>query len=343
MKQRRLGKTELMVSSIGFGGIPIQRASQEKANEIVDQMIAEGMNFIDTAIGYTVSESYIGNALAGDKRKKFVLATKSPAKDYEGMKADIEKSLKALQTDYIDLYQCHLIRNREQYEQVMGENGAYKAMLEAKDSGKIGHIGITAHSAEFLMEVLEEMPFETIQFPYNLVERQGEKLFERAKALDLGVIIMKPMAGGAIENGTLSLRFILENSNISVVIPGMETPELVEKNAAVGHDFKPISDAEKIEIEKFVNEIGSQFCRRCGYCLPCVQGIDIPVQFIMEGYLTRYGLEAWAKERYESQAITASACIKCGACEPRCPYNLPIRDMLERVQANFLEYENSVK
>ena len=335
MVKRRLGKTEIEVSSIGFGGIPIQRAHPDKAVEIIDQMMAEGMNFIDTAIGYTVSESYIGNALVGGKRDQFVLATKSPAKDYEGMKADIEKSLKDLKTDYIDLYQCHLVKNREQYEQIMGENGAYKAMLEAKDSGKIGHIGITAHSAEFLMEVLEEMPFETIQFPYNLVERQGEKLFERAKALDLGVIIMKPMAGGAIENGTLSLRFILENPNISVVIPGMETPELVKKNAAVGHDFKPLTLEEKVEIEAFQNEMGSQFCRRCGYCLPCVQGIDIPIQFIMEGYLTRYGLETWAKERYANQAIDASACIKCGECEPKCPYDLPIRDMLERVQNNF--------
>lgn len=335
MIKHRLGKTELKVSSIGLGGIPIQRATQEKAVEVIDQMIAEGMNFIDTAIGYTVSESYIGNALSGTKRDQFILATKSPAKDYDGMKADIEKSLKAFQTNYIDLYQCHLIKNREQYEQVMGENGAYKAMLEAKDSGKIGHIGITAHSAEFLMEVLEEMPFETIQFPYNLVERQGEKLFERAKALDLGIIIMKPMAGGAIENGTLSLKFILENPNISVVIPGMETPELVKKNAAVGHDFKPLNAEEKDEIENFISEMGNQFCRRCGYCLPCVQGIDIPVQFIMEGYLTRYGLEAWAKERYASQAINASACIKCGECEPKCPYDLPIRDMLERVQNNF--------
>ena len=334
MQKRKLGKTGLEVTSIGFGGIPIQRANQEDARAIIDQMILEGMNFIDTARGYTVSERYIGEALKG-KRDAFILATKSPAIDYETMKADIEMSLSELQTDYIDLYQCHLVKSRAQYDKIMGENGAYKALLEAKDSGKIGHIGITAHNAEVLMDILEEMPFETIQFPYNLVERQGEKLFKRARELDLGVIIMKPMAGGAIENGTLSLRFILENPNISVVIPGMENVELVKKNAFGGNHFIPLNEQEKKEVEAFSAEMGSQFCRRCGYCLPCVQGIDIPTQFILEGYLTRYGLESWAKDRYAGQAINADACIKCGICEPKCPYNLPIPEMLERVHTNF--------
>ncbi len=335
MDTRVLGKSGLKVRCIGFGGIPIQRSTPEMASGIIDQMIEEGMNFIDTARGYTVSESYIGQALAGGKRDQFILATKSPAKTYEQMKADIETSLSNLQTDYIDLYQCHLVKSREQYEEIMSENGAYKAMLEAKHSGRIGHIGITAHNAEFLMEILEEMPFETIQFPYNLVERQGENLFKRAKELDLGVIIMKPMAGGAIEDGELSLRFILENPNIDVIIPGMESVELVTKNATVGNHYLSLTSEEHQQIDDFKEAMGNRFCRRCGYCLPCVKGIDIPTQFLLEGYLTRYGLEQWARERYASIPVNASACIECGACEPKCPYNLPIRDMLKRVHANF--------
>ncbi len=334
MISKTLGKTGLLVKSIGFGGIPIQRVEQEEANAIVEAMMEVGINFIDTARGYTVSESFIGNALKG-KRSNFVIATKSPAKNYSQMKEDIETSLSNLKTDYIDLYQCHLVKDMDQYRQIMSEDGAFKALLEAKKAGKIRHIGITSHSLDLLNEVIEVMPFETIQFPYNIIERQAEELFKMASQRDIGVIVMKPLAGGALENGELSLKFILNNPNVSVVIPGMDKVSQVYENSNVAKMDLTLSDAEKVEIESIRASLGETFCRRCGYCLPCVQNIDIPTQFILEGYLTRYNLNSWATERYFSMAIKSTDCIECGECEPRCPYDLPIRKMLKNVTKKF--------
>ena len=332
---RELGKTGLKIVPIGFGGIPIQRLNQDLVNEIVNQMIVEGVNFIDTARAYTTSEQMIGNALEGGKREQFILATKSMSREYESMKRDIEMSLVQLKTDYIDLYQCHLVKDLEQYQLIMSENGAYRALLEAKAEGKIGHIGLTAHSADFLKQVIHEMPFETLQFPYNLVEKQGEPVFEIAHQRGIGVIVMKPIAGGAIQNGALSLKFILQNPNVTVAIPGMDEVEQVTKNMAVLSDYDQFSESESTELAEIVAALGDAFCRRCGYCLPCPQGIDIPSQFLIEGYLTRYNLADWAIVRYNSLAVKADACVSCGICETKCPYNLPIRKMLRNVLTQF--------
>lgn len=333
--KRELGLTGLSVSSIGFGGIPIQRLEQAQVDAIIDQLILEGLNFIDTARAYTTSESMIGQALRGGKRKHFVIATKSMSKTYEAMKADIEASLEALDTDYIDLYQCHLVKDMDQYAQILSEDGAYRALLEAKAKGKIGHIGITAHSYDLIAAVIKEMPFETLQFPYNLIEKQGEPLFELASDRGIGVIVMKPMAGGAITNGTLSLKFILNNAHVSVAIPGMDSPMQVTENASVLKHTLTLSEADHDEVIHLRETLGEHFCRRCGYCLPCPQGIDIPTQFLLEGYLTRYNLGEWAQTRYHAQPIKASNCIACGACEPKCPYNLSIIQLLRKVSEQF--------
>lgn len=340
MISRTLGKTGLRVKAIGFGGIPIQRIEQDEVNAIIEAMIDTGINFIDTARGYTVSESFIGNAIGDGKRSNFIIATKSPAKDYEQMKADIESSLSSLKTDYIDLYQCHLVKEMDQYRQILSENGAYKALVEAKEAGKIGHIGITSHSVDLLNEVIDDMPFETIQFPYNIIERQAEELFKRASQRGIGVIVMKPLAGGALENGELSLKFILNNPNVSVVIPGMDKVTQVYENSNVAKMDLTLTDSEKEEIENIRTTLGETFCRRCGYCLPCVKGIDIPTQFILEGYLTRYNLKTWAIERYYGMDIKSTDCIECGECEPRCPYDLPIRKMLRNVTDQFEVHKN---
>lgn len=332
---RSLGLTGLEISSVGFGGIPIQRLDQSSVDALFEALVASGINFIDTARGYTVSEEMIGNAIERLDRSKFILATKSMARSYKEMKADIELSLANLKTDHIDLYQCHLVKDIEQYALIMAEDGAYKALLEAKAEEKIGHIGITSHSADFMMSIIKEMPFETVQFPYNIVERQGEPFFKLAAERGIGVIVMKPMAGGAIQKGKLSLKFILSNPAISVAIPGMDQLSQVAENASVMNEALDFSDEEMAALSDVVSDLGENFCRRCGYCLPCPQGIDIPTQFLMEGYFTRYHLADWAIKRYNGLAVKADACIACGSCEPKCPYNLKIIDKLKGVSELF--------
>ena len=336
MEKRRLGKTGLEIVCVGFGGIPIQRVDQEQVTLIVDEMESVGINFIDTARGYTVSEEFLGNALKG-RRDKFILATKSMAKDYEAMKAEVDISLKTLQTDFIELYQLHLVKDMDDYNHVMGPNGAYRALVEAKKAGKIGHIGITAHSADLMMAVVDDMPFETIQFPYNLVERQAEELFEKAGKRNIGIICMKPIAGGAITNGTLSIKYILQNRNVSAVIPGMEHVDEVYQNALVANGNYTFTADEKEAADKIVEELHGNFCRRCGYCLPCTKGINIPSMFIAEGYYTRYKMISYAENYYKKQPVKAGECIECGVCMSKCPYNLPIIEKMKQVKNVFGE------
>ncbi len=335
MEYITLGKTDLKVSRLGFGGIPIQRVDAAVTRELVLEMAEKGINYIDTARGYTVSESYLGEALEG-LRDKFILATKSMARTKEAMAQDIETSLKNLRTDYIDLYQIHN-PNMEQLEQVISVGGALEAMQEAKGAGKIRHLGVTAHSLEVFERALELDWVETIMFPYNIVETQAEELMKKCAEKNIGFIVMKPLAGGAIEDASLALRFICANPNVTVAIPGMFDLKEIEQNLAAVEERSSLTDAELEKMEEIRKQLGNHFCRRCNYCAPCTVGIGIPNVFLFQGYLDRYGLGDWAKERYHAMPIKASACIGCGACEKRCPYHLPIREMLKTAADKFGE------
>ena len=328
-----LGRTGLRVSRMGFGGIPIQRLNPGEARALLDAVEAAGVNFIDTARGYTVSEELIGQAIEG-RRDRFVLATKSMSRDREGMARDIEVSLGNLRTDFIDLYQIHNA-NLQQLEQVCAPGGALEALLEAKSAGKIGHLGFTTHSVDAFARALELDWVETVMFPYNLVESQGAKLMERARAKGVGFINMKSLAGGAIEDAALALRFASSNPNVTVVLPGMYAPEEVAENAAAVSDASPLTARELERAEEIRRELGNNFCRRCNYCAPCTAGISIPNVFLFQGYLRRYGLEDWARGRYGALAAKAGDCVACGACEERCPYQLPIREMLKGAAKDF--------
>ncbi len=335
MNYRVLGKTGLRISALGLGGIPVQRIDEESTKTLMHAMVDAGINYIDTARGYTVSESYIGYALEGI-RDKFILATKSMARNKEGMAEDIDISLKNLRTDYIDLYQIHN-PSMEQLDQVIAPGGALEALVDAKKVGKIGHIGLTAHSEAVAMRALEYDWVETIMFPYNIVETQGDNLIRRCKEKNVGFIVMKPLAGGAIDDATLAMRFVCANPDISVVIPGMANTKELEQNLSAVNNTLPLTSEERVAMEKMRKNLGTQFCRRCNYCAPCSVGISIPDVMILEGYLTRYNLQDWAKSRYEALPAKAADCIECGACEPRCPYNLPIRQMMKRAAKEFAE------
>ena len=333
MEYRILGKTGLKISRMGFGGIPIQRIDAEGTRQLMHRLLDAGVNFIDTARGYTVSEQYLGYALEGI-RDKFVLATKSMAVTREAMAADIETSLKNLRTDHIDLYQIHN-PSPAAYETICAPGGALEALLEAKEAGKIGHIGLTTHSVELMAKAMEQPWVETLMFPYNIVETQAQELIARCAEKNIGFIDMKPLAGGAIEDATLALRFIAANEHVTVIIPGMAEPRELDQNLAAMEDTAPLSREEWEKIEAIRADLGTHFCRRCNYCAPCSAGIPISAVFLMEGYLSRYGLEEWARGRYEALAGHASDCIDCGVCETRCPYDLPIRQMLKTAAQRF--------
>ena len=270
----------------------------------------------------------MGYAMEGI-RDKFVVATKSMARTKDAMRADIETSLGNLRTDYIDLYQVHN-PSMEQLEQVMGEDGALQALQEAKAEGKIGHIGLTAHSTAVFEKALELDWVETIMFPYNIVENQGEELIRRCTEKNIGFIDMKPLAGGAIEDASLALRYICANRDVTVVIPGMAEMTELDQNIKACEDETPLSGEELQKMEEIKQQLGTDFCRRCNYCAPCTVGINIPSVFLFAGYLQRYNLADWAKDRYSTLPVKASACIECGECEKRCPYHLPIREKLKK-------------
>ena len=333
MEYTTLGKTGLTISRMGFGGIPIQKVDVPAVRTLMQALAEHGVNYIDTARGYTVSERYLGEALEG-MRDRFVLATKSMARTKEAMEKDIETSLANLRTDHIDLYQVHNPSLKD-LETVTAAGGALEALLEAKAAGKISHIGVTAHMAKVFERALDMDWVETIMFPYNIVETQGEALMRRCTEQNVGFIVMKPLAGGALEDATLALRFIRQNPDVSVVIPGMYSVDEVHQNLAAMEDASPLTEQELEKIDAIRKELGTQFCRRCNYCQPCTAGIGISGIFVLEGYLKRYGLGDWAKARYAGMEKKAGDCVGCGVCETRCPYQLPIREMLARCKAEF--------
>ena len=333
MEYRILGKTGLKISRMGFGGIPIQKIDAEGTKKLMLSLLDAGVNYIDTARGYTVSEEYLGFALEGI-RQHFVLATKSMSRNWGNMARDIEISLHNLRTDYIDLYQVHN-PNLADLNKVCAPGGALEALLEAKNAGKIGHLGVTVHTLDVFEAALELPWVETIMFPYNIVETQGQALIHRCGEKNIGFICMKPLAGGAIDDATLALRFVVQNPDVTVVIPGMAEEAELQQNIAAVCDPSPLTQTELDKMQAIRDSLGTEFCRRCNYCAPCTVGIPISGVFMMEGYLSRYGLEDWARARYDAFSKTASDCIGCGVCETRCPYKLPIREMLKRAAKTF--------
>ena len=337
MQYVQLGQTGLRVSRLGFGGIPIQRIDQPGTRALLQAAHAAGINYIDTARGYTVSEEWIGQSLEElGLRDRFVLATKCRALTREEMQEQLALSLKNLRTDHIELYQFHN-PSLQDLKTILAPGGALEALREARDAGVVGHIGVTAHLAAVFEAALDVPEFETIMFPYNIVEQQGAELIARCAKAGKAFIDMKPLAGGAIEDGHLALRYVLSNPNVTVAIPGMAAPEELQQNVQGAENVAPLTPEEEEACQKVRDALGTQFCRRCNYCAPCSVGIQIPNVFLFQGYLNRYGLAEWGRSRYATLPVKASACVQCGVCETRCPYNLPIREMMKKAARDFGE------
>lgn len=232
MQYVNFGTTGLQISRLGFGGIPIQRIDQPGTRELLIAAHKAGINYIDTARAYTVSEAWIGQSLEeAGLRDDFILATKCRALTKADMEAEIATSLKNLRTDHIELFQFHN-PSLDGLKTILAHGGAMEALLEAKARGIVGHIGITAHLAAVFAAALDIPEIETIMFPYNIVEQQGRELIDRCAAAGKGFIDMKPLAGGAIEDGRLALRYVLSNPAVTVSIPGMATVEELNANVA---------------------------------------------------------------------------------------------------------------
>lgn len=329
-----LGNTDMDIFPLGFGGIPIQRVSHEKAVEVVSEAVSRGINFIDTARAYSDSEEKIGDALNAFKKdqdtdKSIYLATKTPAQNSEEALEDVEKSLEHLQVDKIDLYQLHNVSSEEDYHnQVKKDDSAFRGLKKAQRRGLIEHIGITGHSDDLLLEALQEYDFATVQFCYNFIESEAEEeLIPYARDHHIGMIAMKPLAGGRLERADISLKYILNQDKV-VPIPGMETGNEVRENIVAARNSDELTVKEEEYLQQRREELGNQFCRRCQYCLPCPEEIKIPVVLRVESFFNRMPVADLKEGPYET-FLKAEDCTECMECVAKCPYDLPIPELLK--------------
>lgn len=337
LEERLLGKSGMKVKRLGFGGIPIQRLSEKEAISLVQKCYKLGINFFDTARIYTTSEERIGKALK-EVRKEVFIATKTVKRTKEGLLEDLETSLQKLQIKWIDLYQLHMISKKDEWEYVSQTGGALEGLYEAKDEGKIKHIGITSHNPDLMIDIVKEEIFETVMVPFNyLTPEPAKKLLPLCRENGVGTIAMKPMGGGALSSKESALRYTLENNDVDVAIPGVMNVDEVIKNVGVSSQKTALceEDLETIENDKVV--LGNQYCRACDYCKPCPQ--DIPISFVLRAEDQLIRLLGWNKE-FNEQILEAenrvTACIKCGECENRCPYRLPIRELLPKKMESLM-------
>ena len=275
MKKVRLGKTGLMVSRVGMGGIPIQRPPFDEAVKIINRALDLEVNFIDTALGYGDSEERIGKAITG-RRDEVILTTKGRELKH------IDMSLKRLNTDYIDLWQFHNISSLELLKQVLGPGGGMKDAKEALRAGKIGHIGISSHTLEVAKKAVTSGQFETVQFPLNFIAREAaDELVGLARDNDVGFIGMKPFAGGNITDARLAIGYVLQHENV-VPDPGIERVEEIEEIVGLVDEGIELTDDDWARMDAARDELGSRFCRQCMYCMPCPNGVEIWLLMYME-------------------------------------------------------------
>lgn len=334
MERRRLGRTNLQVSCIGFGGLPLPVVTAGEAKSILNEALDREINFIDTARGYRESEELIGNAVSA-RRKEYVLATKSKARREDDILREFETSTGFLKTDFIDLYQIHFVNTDEELKDVLGPGGALEVFRRLQDEGSVGHIGITGHRAPVLRTAAETGEFDTVQAALSYIEKEREilDLVEYCADRDIGFIVQKPLAGGAITRTAAGLRWILGH-RVSTVIPGMVSVGHVIENTGVGRAPFDLSGEEKAGLDEIAASLDRYFCRRCYYCHP-VCPINLRIGSILEFYTKGLQKEnlPFSRRWYGVQKVQVDSCTECGACEAECPYELPIIDMLKEAHA----------
>ena len=334
MKSVVLGSTGITVPQNGFGALPIQRVSLDKAVSILRNAYRGGMRFFDTARAYSDSEEKLGAAF-GDgwvDRSQIIIATKTGAKTPEDFRKHLETSLKKLKTDYIDIYQFHL----------MGEcwkpgdgTGMYECMLEAKAQGKIRHIGGTAHKVGVAREIVESGLYETLQYPFSyLAEKQEEELIHLCQKQNMGFICMKGLAGGLITNSKAAMAFVDQFDN-TVPIWGIQKQAELDEWLSYMEETPHMTPEIQEYIDKERTELKGEFCRGCGYCMPCTVGITINQCNRMSLMLRRAPSADWLNDHWQAEMAKIDDCIDCKACIGKCPYELDIPRLLKKNLADY--------
>jgi predicted aldo/keto reductase-like oxidoreductase len=336
MEKMRLGKTGMMVSKLGFGGIPIQRDTEDEAVAVVRRCLDLGITFLDTANGYTTSEERIGKAIKG-RREGVFLATKSGARTADDIKSHLKLSLKRLGTDYIDLYQFHGVSRAEHLKIVLDPGGLLAVVEEARKAGVVKHIGITSHSMDIAKEAVKSDCFETLMFPFNFItDEAADELLPLCREHNVGFIAMKPLGGGMLENATVAFKYLFQFPDI-VPIPGIEKTHEIEEIVRLLEEQPQMTEPEWQEMQRLKKELGTRFCHRCDYCQPCT--VEIPISTVMtcRSFFKRMPPERFFGGMVDGAMEKAANCTECGECEARCPYNLPIREMIAETVKWFQE------
>lgn len=340
MEKIRLGRTELWVSKTAFGALPIQRISRAEAVKLVRRAVDGGVNYFDTANMYTDSEEKLGEALH-DVRQKVVISTKSAATDKKTALSHIEESLRRLRTDYIDLFQFH---NPAKLPDPADPDGAFAAALEMRQRGYIRHIGITNHRLHIARAAIQSGNFETLQFPFcYLAAEQDLDLVARCKAADMGFIAMKGLSGGLLNNAEACYAFMGQYDNVVPIWGIQHQWELDQWLELTARDPKLTPELQAV-IEKDRRELAGNFCRSCGYCLPCAADIDIPQSARMSALLRRSPYQKYMTDEWYEKMHRIENCVQCGACKSRCPYGLDtpalLQLMLKDYDAFYAEHHN---
>jgi len=287
MEKVRFGKTELMVSKIAFGGIPIQRLNTAEAVEMVRGVIDLGVNFFDTANAYGDSEEKIGLAIRDMPRDSIIIATKSQARDKKTFLENLDLSLKRLGIDYVDLYQLHNVNSEEIYDAVFSEGGAYEGLMEAVRAGKVRFPAFSSHSIPFAIRIMKEGKFAAVQLPFNYIDDEAAKeAIPLAKELDMGFIAMKPFGGGLLSDVKLSIKYLACFDSI-VPDPGIEKLSEMEEIVRIIDSGEKFTEADATTIEKIKAELGDHWCHRCDYCQPCPQSAVISTVLVVESSIKR--------------------------------------------------------
>ena len=352
MQKRALGNTGWEVSVIGFGAIKLLGISQKESEILLNKALDGGVNFVDTADCYGDSEQKIGLALEG-RRKEFYLSTKIDERDGLGVRRKLERCLRRLRTEWIDLILFHDVRGSE-YDRIF-DSGGLETLEEARREGKVLKIGVSIHnSLPMMRKAIESGVFSALMVAYSAFDedRLAADLLPMAHQRGVGLIAMKPLAGGRLAERPLSpknkgfvhgeslaqvsLRYVLSNPNITCAIPGMMNRYELNENLQVGTQPRELTIEEIKALMECVGEAGKGFCRNCGYCLPCPEGIPIPDIFRLESYHDGYNLRDWAREQYRSLAVKADACSGCEQCLDLCPYGVPIPERLKIAHQTLL-------